>query len=202
MSSNETELNDKSSDKLKVEKSELTEVPSLLLGIFKLAETSLNNISVTPSDKVGHLTLFWADGSTRNPRSYHAKFLAFWYNRNFPCLEGTYPLCHKEPARSKQNAPQLLTWVPELVLYGIRDLDQWELSLIGARPMRVGQAGERREEREERGEWQMGWWWLVVSIPGNIGWPGQFFLNFHDDLHRPPGGHFRSYFSHLELGPL
>ena len=58
MSSNETELNDKSSDKLKVEKSELTEVPSLLLGIFKLAETSLNNISVTPSDKVGHLTLY------------------------------------------------------------------------------------------------------------------------------------------------
>ena len=28
------------------------------------------------------------------------------YNRTFPCMEATYPLCHKEPARSKQNTPQ------------------------------------------------------------------------------------------------
>ena len=39
--SNETELNDKSSDKL-TGREIGTELPSLLLGIFKLAETSLN----------------------------------------------------------------------------------------------------------------------------------------------------------------
>ena len=27
------------------------------------------------------------------------------YNRTFSCMEATYPLCHKEPARSKQNFP-------------------------------------------------------------------------------------------------
>ena len=25
------------------------------------------------------------------------------YNRTFPCMEATYPLCHKEPARSKHE---------------------------------------------------------------------------------------------------
>ena len=52
-------------------------------------------------------------------------------------MEATYPLCHKEPARSKQR--------PELVLYGIRELaeqhydplDQGESSLDIPRPMRV-----------------------------------------------------------------
>ena len=34
-------------------------------------------------------------------------------NRTFPYMEATYPLCHKEPAR---------LWMPELVLYGIREL--------------------------------------------------------------------------------
>ena len=52
------------------------------------------------------------------------------YNRTFPCMEATYPLCHKEPARSKQRpvgslrskAPSMGLWMPELVLYGIREL--------------------------------------------------------------------------------
>ena len=47
-------------------------------------------------------------------------------------MEATYPLCHKEPARSKQNAPNggILRskapsrglWMDELVFYGIREL--------------------------------------------------------------------------------
>ena len=47
-------------------------------------------------------------------------------------MEATYPLCHKEPARSKQNTPLGVFCVPkpqvggfgcdELVLYGIREL--------------------------------------------------------------------------------
>ena len=48
----------------------------------------------------------------------------------FPCMEATYPLCHKEPARSKQRpvgslrskAPSRGLCMPELVLYGIREL--------------------------------------------------------------------------------
>ena len=50
------------------------------------------------------------------------------YNRIFPCMEATYPLCHKEPARSKQNTlcvPKPLVGgfgCDELVLYGIREL--------------------------------------------------------------------------------
>ena len=49
-------------------------------------------------------------------------------------MEATYPLCHKELARSKQNtplgcilrskAPSRGLWMPELVLYGIRELAQ------------------------------------------------------------------------------
>ena len=49
-------------------------------------------------------------------------------------MEATYPLCHKEPARSKQNTPLGVFCVPkplvggfgcdELVLYGIRELAQ------------------------------------------------------------------------------
>ena len=27
------------------------------------------------------------------------------YCKTFPCMEANYPLCHKEPARSKQNTP-------------------------------------------------------------------------------------------------
>ena len=45
-------------------------------------------------------------------------------------MEATYPLCHKEPARSKQRpvgslrskVPSRGLWMPELVLYGIREL--------------------------------------------------------------------------------
>ena len=45
-------------------------------------------------------------------------------------MEAYYPLCHKEPARSKQTpvgslrsiAPSRGLWMPELVLYGIREL--------------------------------------------------------------------------------
>ena len=54
-----------------------------------------------------------AEQSTRDPRSgpwsWSSEILAgsIWhkdvYNRTFPC---TYLLCHKEPARSKQNTPQ------------------------------------------------------------------------------------------------
>ena len=31
------------------------------------------------------------------------------YNRTFTCMEATYPLCHKEPARSKQRPNQTST---------------------------------------------------------------------------------------------
>ena len=53
-------------------------------------------------------------------------------------MEATYPLCHKEPARSKQNTPLGVFGVPkllvggfgcdEVVLYGIRELAQQHLS--------------------------------------------------------------------------
>ena len=43
------------------------------------------------------------------------------YNRTFPCMEATYPFCHKEPARSKQMGV-FCVGCDELVLYGIREL--------------------------------------------------------------------------------
>ena len=52
-------------------------------------------------------------------------------NRTFPCMEATYPLCHKEPARSKQRPVSR-------GLYGIRELAP--ATLWSSRPMRVDQA--------------------------------------------------------------
>ena len=40
------------------------------------------------------------------------------YNRTFPCMEATYPLCHKEPARSKQNTPLGVFCVPKPLVGG------------------------------------------------------------------------------------
>ena len=42
--SNETELNDKSSDKLEVDKPELRELQSFLLEIFKLAQSDIRQV--------------------------------------------------------------------------------------------------------------------------------------------------------------
>ena len=42
------------------------------------------------------------------------------YNRTFPFMEATYPLCHKEPVRSKQATRGF--GCDESVLYGIRVL--------------------------------------------------------------------------------
>ena len=60
---------------------------------------------------IGGLLAEWSTSMSRlDPRNCYASA----YNRTFTCMEANYPLCHKEPARSKQR--------PELVLYGIREL--------------------------------------------------------------------------------
>ena len=55
------------------------------------------------------------------------------YNRNFPCMEATYPICHKEPARSWRSTimkifqfyKALDQWEPRL-----EPPDQWECSTL------------------------------------------------------------------------
>ena len=44
--------------------------------------------------------------------------------------EANYPLCHKEPARIKQNNPQWRLLMPELVLYGKRLLAKQFLGTV------------------------------------------------------------------------
>ena len=75
------------------------------------------------------------------------------YNRTFPCMEATYPLCHKEPARSKQKAPSRGLWMRQAGSLwhkraGVATLwsrsNQLEQSLDIPRPMRVENSAWRR----------------------------------------------------------
>ena len=89
------------------------------------------------------------------------------------------PLCHKEPARSKQNISKVPSrlWMPELVLYGIRLLAKQFLGTV--LEIEVDQSGCQgghtwglhqcwRPQDLDRGNYQQQWERRILSIVNSL----------------------------------